>query len=155
MKRLLTTLFCLFALTAWAKDVPLQWDHACDVTGFHIYRSQGSADWPELVGTVQCPTLTFTDTNVPYGDLSWVVTAYNDTAESNASNEEFLAYYYPLTIFDYDASGRLIYKGENSDINAAESDTDWQVSKYYYNASGAISQIRVRTTSWTDRATGW
>ena len=145
----------LLASPALAKDVDLEWDHDCvNATGFHVYRSQGSAHWPELVGSVDCPDTEFTDLDVPYGDLSWVVTAYG-TEESNASNEVELAYYYALVKFDYDASGRIIYKGENDDISAATSDTDWVITKFYYNAQGMVSEMRVRTASWDDRATGW
>ena len=154
-KSSITLLILLIPSICFALDVPLQWDHACDCTGFRIYRSQGSADWPELVGTVQCPTKTFTDTDVPHGDLGYVVTAYNDVAESSASNAIELAYYYALTRMDYDATGRLIYRGENDDIAANDSDTDWVITKYYYSASGSLIEMRVRVTSWTDRATGW
>jgi len=155
MKKLITILCCLFAFNVYAKDVELQWTHPCDVTGFHVYRSQGSAHWPELVGSVDCPLLTFTDTDVPHGDLSWVVTAYDATDESVASNEVLLAYYYARVVFDYDASGRMLYKGENQDIAAAGTDTDWVVTKYYYNASGMVEEMRTRTMAWDSRTTGW
>lgn len=154
MKKLIIFIL-LLSLSAYAKDVPLEWDHACDVTGFRVYRSQGSSDWPELVGTVQCPAKTFTDVDVPHGDLRWIVTAYENDKESNASNEVELAYYYALTKFDYDASGRILYRGQHQAINASENDTNWIVTKYYYDANGSLIEMRVRTTSWTDRATGW
>ena len=153
MKTLLT-LICLIAFSAQAKDIPLAWDHNGECQEYRIYRSQGSSDYPERVGTVNCPTTTFTDLNVPNGTLSYIVTAF-DEVESNASNEVELAYYYARTEYDYDASGRLIYIGENQDINAAHSDTDWVVTKIYYNANGSVSLRLVRTTSWTDRANGW
>ena len=146
----------LLASPALAKDVDLEWDHDCvNATGFHVYRSQGSSHWPELVGSVDCPTTEFTDLDVPYGELSWVVTAYG-TEESNASNEVELAYYYALVRFYYNAtSGRLEYKGENASITATDAQTDWVITKFYYNAQGMVTEMRVRTTSWDARATGW
>jgi hypothetical protein len=156
MKKLILIFCLLLAFTVQAKDVPLAWDHDCDVTGFHIYRSQGASHWPELVGTVQCPTLTFTDADVPRGSLSWVVTAYDDN-ESGPSNEVALAYYYARIVYDHDTTtGRILYKGENADIAAAGTDTDWVVSKYYYNVeTGSLTEIRVRTMAWDSRTTGW
>lgn len=155
MKKLITILILLFAVGfVQAKDVSLQWDHDCDATGFHVYRSQGSKHWPELVGTVSCPDRTFTDTDIPNGSLSWIVTAYNEENESTASNEIELAYYYARTLFDYDANGMILYRGENDDISALTSDDDWVVSKYYYT-NGSLTEIRVRTMSWDSRTTGW
>jgi len=159
MKKLVLILgFLLFASNVMAKNVILEWDHDGECEEYRIYRSQGSNHWPELVGTVDCPTTEFTDENVPHGDLSWVVTAYDsgyEKPESRASNETELAYYYALVKFDYDGSGRVVYKGENDDIDALTSDTDWVITKYYYDGNGRITDMRVRTTSWDNRATGW
>lgn len=153
MKKLILILLLAFS-TASAKDVTLAWDYADPCDEVRIYRSQGSSDYPERVGTVGYPTAQFVDLDVPNGELSYIVTAF-DGVESNASNSVELAYYYAFTIYDYDVNGRILYRGENQDLNAAESDTDWVISRYYYNASGSLIQILVRTTSWTDRTTGW
>ena len=147
-------LILLLASQAWGLDIPLAWDHDGVCTEYRIYRSQGSVDYPERVGTVSCPTTTFTDLNVPHGDLAYIVTAYNGE-ESNASNEVMLAYYYAITKYDTDSNGRILYMGQNQDINADYGDTDWVISKYYYSESGSMVMILVRTTSWTNRAAGW
>jgi len=157
MKKLILIPLLFLTLNVFAKDVTLEWDHDEYCDEYRIYRSQGSAHWPELVGTVDCPTKTFTDTDVPHGYLEWIVTAsYNDPEkESSASNAVELAYYYALVKMDYDGSGRLLYRGENDDINASDSDTDWVITRYYYDGSGRLTEMKVRTTSWTNRATGW
>ena len=155
LNRIIIFAIIFFPVWSYGKDVSLKWDHDGVCTEYRIYRGQGSGHWPELVGTVDCPTTEFTDLDVPYGDLSWVVTAYWNDLESNASNEFELVYYYALVLFDYDANNRVIYKGENDDIAALEGDTDWVITKYYYNAGGMVISMRVRTTSWTNRATGW
>ena len=154
MKTLLIIFSVFWCSLSFARDVTLAWDHPGGCTEFRVYRSQGAAHWPERVGTVPCSVLQFTDLDVPNGQLSYVVTAW-DGIESNASNEVLLAYYYALVKFDYDSNGRILYKGENQDLLANDSDTDWVVTKYYYDAGGMVSEMRVRTTSWTDRALGW
>ena len=154
MKIILLSL--LIALPVYAKDVTLAWDAYTDSCNeIRIYRSQGSADWPELRGAIDCSLTQFIDTDVPYGNLSWIVTACDENGESNASNAVELAYYYAYTKFDYDANGRILYRGENADIDALDSDTDWVITKYYYDANGMVLEMRVRVTSWTDRASGW
>ena len=155
MKRYLLIIL-LIASSALAKDITLQWDAYTDpCQEIRVYRSQGSADWPELRGAIDCSLTQFIDTSVPNGDLSWIITAWDGTKESNASNEVWYAYYYALVRFDYDANQRIIYKGENQDIAAADGDTDWTITKYYYDANGMVLEMRVRVTSWTDRASGW
>ena len=147
----------LVASPAMAKDVDLEWDHSCvNATGFHVYRSQGSAHWPELLGSVDCPTTEFTDLNVPYGDLSWIVTAYGNGGESSPSNEVEFAYYYGIILNDKDASGRLLYRGENPNRTAATSETTWTITKYFYDETGFLYKMETRVNmSWTNRATGW
>ena len=82
------------------------------------------------------------------------MTAFEEI-ESNASNEVLYAYYYALVKFDYDTSGRIIYKGENQDISANDADTDWVITKYYYGTNGTLTEMRVRETSWANRSIGW
>ena len=148
-------LILLLASQAYAKDVTLEWDeYVGTCTTINIYRSQDSADWPELRGTVGCSSTQFVDTDVPHGLLSWIITANDGSLESNASNEVELAYYYALIRYDYDANHRILYKSENASITATDVQTDWVVTKYYY-VDGFVTEMRVRTTSYTDRATGW
>lgn len=155
MKKILTLILILFACQVYAKDITLLWNHSGECSEFRIYRSEdGGSHWPNRVGTVPCTTFQFVDQDVPNGELSYIVTAFEDV-ESNASNEVELAYYYALVKFDYDATGRILYKGENQDIGAADSDTDWVVTRYYYNASGSLTEMRVRTMAWSERTTGW
>ena len=149
-------LLILLSTTAYAKDVTLEWDeYVGTCTAINIYRSQDSADWPELRGTVDCSITQFVDTDVPHGLLSWIITANSGSLESNASNEVELAYYYTLVRYDYDANHRLIYMCHNASITATDAQTDWVIIKYYYSESGFVIERRVRTTSYTDRATGW
>jgi len=155
MKKLLIILFLL--LTAYpvsAKNIDLEWTHDGACQSYKIYRGFKSGMWPELVGTVPCPTKQFTDVNIPSGDLYWVVTATDGDIESVASNEEFYAYYYAQTLWEYDTSGKMLYKGENANISSAESDLTWVITKYYYDGSRIIGR-KVRITSWTLRAVGW
>jgi hypothetical protein len=135
-----------------AKDVSLSWDHPGDCQVFRIYRGYTSGDWPELVGTVACPTTEFTDTDVPNGELQWVVTAVYETVPSNAT---VYAYYYAVTKYEYGTDSLILYKGENTNPAASDSDMDWQITKYYYTENMMISEIRVRQTSWEYRAIGW
>ena len=156
LKRVLIFVAVAFCVSyAYAKDITLAWDHDGNCTEFRIYRSEGESHWPNRVGTVGCDTFEFTDIDIPCGNLSYVVTAYDGVSESNTSNEELYAYYYALVKFDYDSDGRILYKGENQDIAANEGDTDWIITNYYYNSNGMVQEMRVRTTSWTARDTGW
>jgi hypothetical protein len=138
------------------RDVTLEWEYpGSNPDGFKLYRGYGGGKWPVLVADVAGDLREWTDQDVPHGDLHWIVTSYTGGKESHASNEAVYAYYYATTKYDYDASGRLLYKGEHATYNASPDDANWVVSKYYYDASGMVSEIRVRTTSWTNRATGW
>jgi hypothetical protein len=60
---------------------------------------------------------------------------------------------FPYEQYDY-TSGNLDYAGFNTDITAADADTDWLIFKYEWSAGNCV-KIRMRITSWTDRATGW
>jgi hypothetical protein len=155
-----TTIFALILLlnpSVWAKDITLAWDHdGLNCTEFRIYRGFSiDHSWPELRGTVPCTQTQFTDTNIPFGDLRWVVTSYYNEIESQASNEERYAYYYPKAKYEYDAQGHVLYKGENANYGAVETDNTWVITKYYYDVKWNVIEIRVRTTSWTNRSSGW
>ena len=56
--------------------------------------------------------------------------------------------------FDW-TSGNCDYIGLNTSLTAADGDTDWQVAKLEYDGSDNCIKIRVRTMSWTGRASGW
>ena len=147
-------LFC--AGQAYPLDIPLGWNYDKDCDTFRIYRSEkGQLGWPRLVGEVPCTERTFIDGNVPRGNLEWVVTAIKDGLESNASNSERYAYYYPRVRYDMDAQGHILYKGENANYAATDEDVTWVITKYYYDAQWRIIEIRVREGSWTNRDQEW
>ena len=112
------------------------WDYDEDVfkVALLVY-NPATLDWERM----KQPTLELTgDLTVTMGDV-----------------EKLLAGAYWLrTKYDYDADGNCIYKGLNTDLSAADGDTDWYIVKYEYT-SGNCTQKRVRVTSWTDRAMGW
>ncbi len=147
----------LILSNVFAYDVVLEWEHdGNNCIEYRVYRSQGGIGWPEQIGIVDCGIKEFIDVNIPYGNLNWIVTTYYDNLESNTSNETEFAYYYAKIKYDYGVNtGRLLYKGENADLNANDSDTDWIITKYYYNSNGFMIENRVRETSWTNRTIGW
>ena len=78
-----------------------------------------------------------------------------DLTVTQGDVEKLLAGAYWLnTKLEYDASDQLIYKGCNDALAAADGDTDWYIFKYDWT-SGNITQVRVRKTSWTARASSW
>jgi len=155
MYKKLILFILLFASPALA--FTLEWEHDCvDAIGFNLYRNEA------IIATVLCP-----ETSATLGELNpgkYFVVAYNDTGESppsgplwlsDASNTISLtAYSYNSTKYDYNSSGLIIYKGEHTAQDALDSDTEWTITKYYYT-NNVVVGIRVRTTSWTDRAVGW
>lgn len=62
--------------------------------------------------------------------------------------------YFKNVKFDYDGDGNCTYKGLNTDLSAADGDTDWYIIRYDYT-TGNCTQKRVRVTSWTNRTAGW
>lgn len=127
----------------------LEWDHdGVNTDGYNVYRHTGAG--PHVVAM---STDTTVDVMLPG---KYFVTAYNTEAESAASNTVWVAqYYYNSIRYDYDQDGRVIYKGEHTDYNAATSDTNWTITRYTYTAGGQVESIAIRTTSWDDRASGW
>ena len=59
------------------------------------------------------------------------------------------------TLYDYDAKGNCIYKGDNEDLEASEDDVDWAITKYTYDQNDYCNHKLKRIGSWTDRETGW
>jgi len=144
---ILTILFILISLPVQA--VTVAWDHDCaDTTGFRLY-SEG-----EQIANILCPETTATLGDMSDGSL--MVTAYNDYGESERSNIILVlaAYYYNSVRYEYSTSGLILYKGEHTDWDASESDNNWLITKYHYNM-GVIVWTQTRTTSWTNRASGW
>jgi hypothetical protein len=140
----------------YAKDINLTWEHDGDCTEYRIYRGEANqTGWPTLVGTVPCTVRRFADVDVPRGDLHWIATSYWDGLESNPSNEEFYAFYYPRVKYENDDRGHILFKGENANYAAVDDDTTWVITKYYYDLKWLIVEIRVREGSWTNRVQGW
>jgi YD repeat-containing protein len=150
-------LLWLLCTPCYALNIPLAWNHDGNCTSFKIYRGfEGETGYPVLVGTVPCTEpYEFTDMDVPYGDLRWIVTAIKDDLESRPSNEATYAYYYPRVKYEFDTSGKILYKGENAVYAATDEDTTWVITKYYYDDQGRIIEIRVKEGAWTNRDQGW
>lgn len=78
-----------------------------------------------------------------------------DLTISMGDVEKLLAGVYWLnTKLEYDGSDNCIYKGQNDNLGAADGDTDWYITKFDWIGSNC-TQIRVRKTSWTNKAVGW
>ena len=95
------------------------------------------------------------------GSVSWIrmkqpsIEYSGDLTVTMGDVERLLAGAYWLNIkYDYNANGELIYKGCNDDLNAANGDTDWYITRFDYT-NGSVIQVRIRKTSWTNRAIGW
>ncbi|RPI56280.1 MAG: hypothetical protein EHM49_00695 [Deltaproteobacteria bacterium] len=146
MRKLILILILLLFSPVYAET--FVWEHNCTNTvGFKLYQNG------VLIADVLCPDLAVTLREVR--EDRYVVKAYNSNGESDPSNEYlYVAYYYNSMRFDYDSSGNILYKGEHTDQNASVDDVNWIISKYFYSGS-MIIQVRVRTTSWTDRVIGW
>jgi len=166
MKKIVFVFLVFFPALAFANiDITFMWDANTEINlaGYKLYRSTISGEYSDPIAVIPLSALpdpdnpVFTLSGMPTGDYYWVLTAYDtDGIESTYSNEVILAsHYYNSTKFDYDEDGRLLYKGEHTDHDAAESDTGWIISKYYYDNNGMIINIRIRTTSWTNRTAGW
>jgi len=168
MKAAISLLFIalLFPTVAFANiDITFTWDAntESELAGYKLYRSTVSGEYSDPIAVIPLSDLpdpdnpVFTLSGMPTGDYYWALTAYdNEDNESDYSNEVILvSHYYNSIRFDYDENGRLLYKGEHTAHDAAESDTGWIISKYYYDNNDMIISIRIRTTSWTNRTQGW
>ena len=151
MKIGLSIILIIFASIVYATT--LEWDHDCeDTTGFKLYRSDKIMNNPVLVKTTQCPE---TQTVIDGEDGYYIVSAFNDYGESIPSNTlTIAAYYYNSIKYEYDANGRIIYKGEHTVQDALNADMNWVITKYFY-INDQLTGIRIRITSWDDRALGW
>ena len=161
MKKLLTIIFSLFALNAYA--VTLEWDHCCSTApcgvsqpiaeGFNVYQLNEQDQNPYRIQSVSCPN---TEADIVGLRGYYFITAFNEHGESPPSNHLLLAQYHFNSVrYEVDSVGRVIYKGEHQEHDAATSSVDWIITRYYYDSSGFLIHKRIRTTSWDDRATGW
>lgn len=157
MSRIVLIILSILFLAVPAFPVTFQWDwpYGCnDVIGFRLYYGETSGNTTFKMIEVPCTETAITfDTSI---QGFFVAKSYNNTQESESSNEVLLAaYYYNSILYDYTPAGVLLYKGEHTSHNASQSDSNWVITKYYYSAQGRINQVRIRTTSWTNRAIGW
>ena len=154
MKRLLILCVCLVAVSAQAAT--LEWDHDCDnTTGFNVYRSVGFDKNPQMVVSVDCPA-----TQAEIFFPGWfVISAYNDYGESALSNTILLAqYYFHAEKWEYEVVNgfkRILYKGEHTTRNAATDDPNWTIKRHYYDVDNYLIDVKIKTSSWDDRAVGW
>lgn len=97
----LILLICLLPSIVFAKTITLEWtytytdespvegvyydENEVEITGFYLYVKAKGGDYGSRVATI--PAGTHTTTYECTGPLIFVVTAYNDEAESENSNE--------------------------------------------------------------------
>lgn len=147
----------IIVLTA-TLNVHLKWDasETPDIDGYKIYYglSQGG-QWPYSIDVGNVTEYLVTDLPEDQ-EIYFVATAYKNENESEYSNEVVTVAYYFLTIkIEYDSTGKILYRGEHTDYNANENDTNWVITKYYYNTNGMLIFMLRRITSWYNRASGW
>jgi len=156
MKRvfLVALLVLLFVFPSHAATIWWDANTEPDLAGYRLYYGPTQGQWDTLIVTVLAPQTSVILSELPEG--YYVLKAYDtEGLESGPSNEVLLAaYYYNSIRYDYDKSGRIMYKGEHTEQDASVSDTNWIISRYYYTG-GMVMQVRRRTTSWTNRTQGW
>ena len=134
----------IFLTSTAAYPAVMTWDYDCyGEIEFKLYRGDVEGQRTDKVGIKDLPP------------GYYEVTANDGDLESEPSDPILLTYYYNAIKYEYDANGRVKYKGEHTAQDAAESDTTWTIIKFYYNESGRIIGKRIRTTSWTLRDVGW
>lgn len=133
---------------SFSTEAAIQWDHDCiNMIGFNLYH-----DNVKLL-SINCPDTFVIHPDLPDGEYK--ATAYNENGESEFSNTALLAgYYFNQTKYEYNASGQTIYRGEHTDATATDSDPNWIITKFEYDGFKLL-RVRRKTSSWTDRATGW
>jgi len=102
------------------------------------------------IGSVNCPA---TSIAISPADGYYTVTAENEDGESDFS-EILAAFFFNSIKYDY-VDNRVLYKGQHTNHDATETDANWVITKYYYGTTGVIIAMRIRTTSWENRAIGW
>ena len=104
MKKVIMVLAMLLALssTSWAAqfgvalvyatDITFTWDPSpvSDIAAYNVYRSSvsGTYNSTNLIGTVNAPTLTFTDLMVPDGTWYWVGTPVDTSGNEGPWSDE-------------------------------------------------------------------
>ena len=99
--RILILLICFLPSIAWAGTITLEWtytytdespvegvyydENEIEVTGFYLFVKAKNGEFGSRIDTI--PAGTHTTTYNCTGPLIFVVTAYNDSAESTNSNE--------------------------------------------------------------------
>ena len=147
MKKLILFIL-LWTSPVWGATFTWDSNTEPDLAGYRIYYE----------GT-QLYDISATNNSVTVSDVlkgSYTITAY-DTEDFESEHSEPLivaAYYYNSLRYEYNGLGQIIYKGEHTEEDAAEGDTNWVITKYYYTNNMMI-RARVRITSWTNRAVGW
>lgn len=155
--KVLTFLLMLFIpVSIMANDGTYAWDlnSEPDVDGYRIYFRETSGGENIFFFNIDHPNNSLTVLDIPDG--YYVIRAYDTEGNESADSNEILVakHYYNTIRYDYESTGRLLYKGEHIDYNADVDDINWEITKYYYSGE-YLSHIRIRTTSWTNRAVGW
>jgi len=84
-----------------------------------------------------------------------IINATGDLTVTMGDVESLLAkYYWKNTQVEYNSSNNPIYIGRNTDLSAADGDTDWYITRIDWIGNN-WTRKRVRITSWTLRASGW
>ena len=59
---------------------------------------------------------------------------------------------FPVMQISYDGSSNVEYIGWNTNIDAADGDTSWKVTKYSYTSGDIVKRKTKEGVSWTNRA---
>lgn len=147
--RKLVFIFLLIPSILFARDGAFMWDANTepDIDGYRVYYNG------VVLYDVKHPTTKIPVFDVDYGYYTATVYDIYEN-ESEQTDPILVANYFNAVKYDYDSNGKILYKGEHQQQDALDSDTNWQITKYYYT-SGIITGMRIRVTSWTNRAQGW
>ena len=147
MKRLIFILLLVPSIL-FARDGAFMWDANTepDIAGYRIYYEN------VLLYDVAHPTVVLP---IDAEDGHYTATAYDIYSnESEHTDSILVTAYYNAIKYEYNSSGQIIYKGEHITQDAADSNENWVITKYYYT-NNVITGMRIRTTSWNNRGIGW